>query len=104
MGQSTLKITIEQNSEAVFLKLEGRVAGPWAGELDRVWKALDPPAKGRRVVVDLCGVTYVDADGKRILHIIHEETAASFEANSPLTDYFAEEAQQVNVTDAVREA
>lgn len=94
MGQHTLKISIEHNSDSVFVKLEGRVTGPWAVELQRVWQTLQPPVMGRRVVVDLCDVTFVDAQGNSILRTIHNETGAIFEANSPLTDYFAAEATQ----------
>jgi hypothetical protein len=102
-GQHTLKITVEQNSEAVFLKLEGRVAGAWAVELRRAWLALEPPVLGKRVVLDLCGVTYLDAEGKRVLRSIHNQTNASFETNSPLTDYFAEEAIQQTEPNAPEE-
>ncbi len=93
-GQPTLKITVKQNSETLFLKLEGRVTGPWAVELDRVWKELRLSVMGTRVVLDLCGVTFLDGDGMRVLRSIHQETKACFETNSPLTDYFAEQAMQ----------
>ena len=36
-GLNTLRITFQDTNEAIEMRLEGRVAGPWASELDRVW-------------------------------------------------------------------
>lgn len=63
-----LKITQHRDasSESVSLLLEGRLAGAWVEELESCWRraAGNPPI---RAVVDLTGVTFVDADGKALL-------------------------------------
>lgn len=63
-----LKITQDQNaaSEPVSFMLEGRLAGPWVEELRTCWRQIAANAQSR-AVVDLTGVTFVDADGKALL-------------------------------------
>jgi ABC-type transporter Mla MlaB component len=47
------------------LRLEGRVAGPWVGELRKACeKTL---GEGRHVELDLAGVSFVDASGVVLL-------------------------------------
>jgi hypothetical protein len=46
------------------LVLEGRLVGPWVGELRRTVAELDQKA------VDLAGVTYADADGVAALRAL----------------------------------
>lgn len=63
-----LKIT-EQHSaeqESLSLLLEGRLAGPWVEELRRYSREI---AKATRqcTMIDLAGVTFIDADGKVLL-------------------------------------
>jgi hypothetical protein len=76
------------------LKLEGRVVGPWASELDRVWRPVAASLGDRKMVVDICGVTHADLDGRRTLADIHRVTGAEFVADTPMTKYFAAEAQR----------
>ena len=49
------------------MKLEGRVAGPWAAELGRVWAETAPLLASRKLIIDLHNVTYADASGKQVL-------------------------------------
>jgi anti-anti-sigma regulatory factor len=92
-------VTINQpNGGTVILKIEGRVFGPNANELDRAWHDLASSLGTRKLSVDLRDVTFVDAIGKRLLAQIHAETGAEFLADTPLTKYFAEQAQQGNGT------
>jgi anti-anti-sigma regulatory factor len=55
------------------LKLEGRVAGAWVGELRRAVDEL--LARAGEVVLDLAGVTYADADGTRLLRELRRAPA-----------------------------
>jgi len=48
-------------NHSVILKLEGRVVGPWVGELRRVCESL--LAEQRRLKLNLADVTYVDGEG-----------------------------------------
>jgi len=89
---STLRITINDGPEAVTLKLEGRISGPWANELGEQCRTLSGQSKN--VVVDLRGVTHVDGAGREILADIHKKTGARFLADTPMTQYFAEQACQ----------
>jgi anti-anti-sigma regulatory factor len=90
-SQLTLRISIEQNPDAVTIKLEGRIAGPWAAELGRTWNSLAHSLDGRSTTLDLRGVTYVDANGKQTLKAIYRDSGAHMLTASPLTQYFAQE-------------
>jgi hypothetical protein len=63
-----LKITEHtvEGTESMSLLLEGRLAGPWVEEVDSYWCRLDEHQR-RRTVIDLGGVTFVDAEGKVLL-------------------------------------
>jgi anti-anti-sigma regulatory factor len=89
-----LRITIHQNPESVEIKLEGRIAGPWAAELGNTWNDLAPGLKKRSVSLDISGVTYMDAEGSQLLKDMCQSAEISFLTNSPLTEYFAEEAMR----------
>lgn len=88
-----LRITTEKSAEAVTLKLEGKIAGPWVEELARAWresKSVTPPA---RVTVDLSAVTYVDAEGKKLLATIHQQEG-HLQAGGCMTRCIVEEIQK----------
>ena len=90
-----MKVTIDQRDrEAVILKIEGRLFGLRVPELHRAWQELAPSLGSRKLFVDLRGMTFIDATGRRLLAEIHQETGAKFLADTPLTKYFAEQAQQ----------
>ena len=61
-----LKITKPRDPASVSLMLEGRLAGPWVKELENCWLQMQANAQGRPLV-DLTGVTFVDAEGKALL-------------------------------------
>ena len=61
-----LKISqVGKANHAVTLKLEGRVVGPWVGELRQVCETL--LSEGRALKLDLADVTFADADGVAVL-------------------------------------
>ena len=61
-----LKISqAEKANHSVTLKLEGRVVGPWVGELRQVCETL--LTEGRALKLDLAEVTFADADGVAVL-------------------------------------
>ena len=88
-----LRITIDEKENPVRLKLEGRIVGPWVAELARAWQSLGPSLGDRKLLVDLCGISYINAEGRRILAEMYRQTHARFETDTPLTEYFAEEAR-----------
>ena len=62
-----LRITVKNGKQPTILKLEGKLAGPWVDELLRTWSELRVKRPGLTASLDLSDVSYVDADGKRIL-------------------------------------
>jgi ABC-type transporter Mla MlaB component len=52
-------------NHSVTLKLEGRVVGPWVGELRQVCEAL--LTEGRALRLDLAEVTFADIEGVAVL-------------------------------------
>lgn len=76
------------------MKPEGRISGVWVAELRRTWQDLAPSLGSRKLRVDLCEVTFVDEEGRKLLAEIYEKTKAEILADSPLTKYFAEEAMR----------
>jgi anti-anti-sigma regulatory factor len=86
-----LKITIQESDKAIEIKLEGRVAGPWAAELSRAWMETAPQLGQRNLLIDLRNVTYSDAIGKQALQEIYTQTQAKLVTSSPWTQYLAEE-------------
>ena len=71
-----LKITQHRDaaSESVSFMLKGRLAGPWVEELNACWHQMVANQQSR-VVVDLTGVTFVDAEGKALLTQMWEQGA-----------------------------
>lgn len=70
-----LRITANDSPRALTFRLEGRLEGPWVGELEQCWrKTLNGPSRPS-VCVDLTGVTFIDAAGKARLAEMHEQGA-----------------------------
>jgi hypothetical protein len=67
-----MKITFCNSSESAVLKVEGKLAGPWVDELERTWHSLNGTQISGHLQVDLCAVTYVDEEGKRLLQEMHK--------------------------------
>lgn len=82
-----------------MIKLEGRVVGPWAEELQAVWGDLASTLKERLVTLDLRNVTYIDVSGMQVLRQICREKKPSILTGSPLTESFAEQAQRNTTND-----
>lgn len=70
-----MKITAQWDQDSIQLILEGRLAGPWVTELERVWKNVRPSDKGA-YTVDLSGVTFIEEMGTELLRRMWQEGAA----------------------------
>jgi hypothetical protein len=71
-----LKIT-EHRTEgtgATSLLLEGRLVGPWVQEVDSYWRRTAVNQQ-KGTIIDLAGVTFVDAEGKALLARMWREGA-----------------------------
>jgi anti-anti-sigma regulatory factor len=91
MSRKMLRITLEEKTDAVVLKLEGRLAGPWAAELGRLWEEKAPSIANKKVSLDLRATTFADERGVSILKTIYSQTGAAFLTGTPWTQYLAEE-------------
>jgi hypothetical protein len=89
-----LRITIHETAKGQTIKLEGKIAGPWVEEFNRAWHSLAPSLGSRVLHLDLCGVAFIDANGRQLLREIYQKTDACFLADSPLTQYFADDARR----------
>lgn len=94
---------MEENSETVTLRLEGRLAGPWTAELERLWQQTAPLINSRQLSLDLRETTYADAGGIQALRFIYSQTGAAILAGSTWTQYLAEEVKRQD-NDILREA
>ena len=91
MSQHTLRISIQETESAIVLTLEGRVAGPWAAELGRVWVNEAPRLTCSKLAIDISNVIFADADGTRILRDIYSRARPTIVASTPWTKYIAEQ-------------
>lgn len=87
-----LKISIEEDVAAATLKIEGKLVGQWATELGRTWRDLWSSTGQKRLLLDIRGMTFADQTGCEILGEIVRTAGAEIIANSPLTQYFANQA------------
>ena len=94
-----LKITEQRSPEAssVSLTLEGRLFGPWVEELNACCRRL-PLSHGRPVMIDLTGVTFIDAEGKALLARLWRE-GAELQASGCLTRCIVEEITGISRVD-----
>ncbi len=70
-----LRIGFKDTADNVTFHLEGKLAGAWVDDLERSWYALTSKDPGKRVVVNLAGVTFVDSEGERLLRWMYEHGA-----------------------------
>jgi anti-anti-sigma regulatory factor len=70
-----LRITLKTGCEGAVLKLEGRLSGPWVGELERTWCDVTSKNPAGSVVVDLSDVTFIDSEGKNLLRRMFRQGA-----------------------------
>ena len=93
-----LKITQHRDaaSESVSFFVEGRLAGPWVEELRKCWRRrVATPSS--RTIIDLTGVTFVDADGKALLTRMSQQ-GAQLHAVGCLTRCIVEEVTKAGST------
>jgi len=90
-----VKVTIHKvESGKMTIQIEGKIAGQHVAELDRAWQDAVLMLGLNKLSLDIRGVTYLDANARRLLAGIFAKTQAEFIADTPLTKYFAEQAQQ----------
>jgi anti-anti-sigma regulatory factor len=70
-----LRITIHTHPTCLTLQLEGRLAGPWVGELAECWQRILADQGGPVNRVDLAALTSIDAAGKELLAALYARGA-----------------------------
>jgi anti-anti-sigma factor len=88
-------VTVAEEPSTLTLRIEGKVAGVTVDELCQAWRKISSKLAGRNVVIDLRDIIFIDRTGLAVLADIHRQTGAKFEATSPLTQYFAEQAMKI---------
>ena len=95
-GESTtFRVTVQDEPKRLTMKLEGKMVGPWVTECRQAWTTLLSTLSARKLTLDLCGVTFVDEPGLRLLREIYRATGPDIITNSPLTKHFAEQATRL---------
>jgi anti-anti-sigma regulatory factor len=79
-----LRITSSRAGTIGRLKVEGRLAGDWVGELSKAAAAAEADAP--HLVVDLADVTYVDADGASLLRALRSRGVALADCSAFVSD------------------
>jgi hypothetical protein len=70
-----IKITIHDGPEALTFRVEGRLIGAWAKELEQCWKTAASIRERKALIVDLTETLYIDEEGKRVLHKLFHDGA-----------------------------
>jgi len=86
-----LRITTHDSEEQVHIVLEGRVAGAWAKELERVWAELVPKIASKKLSIDMREVTYADESGKQVLVKMSSHGDTEMLAGTLGTQYLAKQ-------------
>jgi anti-anti-sigma regulatory factor len=86
-----LKITEQRGiePESLSLLIEGRLAGPWVEELNGYCRKMSE-AHQHCTVIDLTGVTFIDANGKALLAQLWQQ-GTELRASGCLTKCIVEE-------------
>jgi ABC-type transporter Mla MlaB component len=84
-----LRISFRNEPEGTAVKLEGKLSGPWVDELDRCWKENTGHCHGL-VSLDLSDVTYIDAEGKKLLARMLDQ-GIYLEGTNLMTQYIVDE-------------
>lgn len=66
-----IKIHIEEMDGRLIIYVEGRLAGAFVPELENCWNMARSGDSGRRISVDLSGITCVDRSGRYLLQLMH---------------------------------
>jgi len=96
-----LRITVHDNLESLTFQLEGRLVGPWVGEVEACRQCTLAGRRRLAVRFDLAGVTFIDAAGKAYLADMHRQ-GAQFVAIDCLTKAIVAEITKAPMPDCGR--
>jgi anti-anti-sigma regulatory factor len=81
-----LRITIAETETESRWILQGKLVGPWVEELRSCWKKKHRVRNGRRCVLDLNDVMFIDKSGERLLRALSKR-GAQLVANGVYTNH-----------------
>ena len=87
------KISIVETRRQRRLVLEGRLIPPWTSEVESAWRNAGQQLQGRKLVIDLTNVTFINSDGERILFELMRE-GAKFSRGDVLTKHVLKQLAQ----------
>lgn len=85
-----LRITVQTEGSKTLLKLDGKITGPWVKELESCWEMLRRVQTGKKLVVELTEVSFINSAGNLLLERMHRE-GAELLGEGPLTRSIVEE-------------
>ena len=88
-----MRILTEERGDAYTLSLQGRIAGEWVPVLERCWRSILREAPSAKITAILSDVSYIDADGERLLERMWRGGAA-FVASGCLNRFVVERIQR----------
>lgn len=96
-----LRISVQENANAVWLVLEGRLVGPWVDELKRVCQERRACVAAAQMNIDLCGLTAMDTGGQQLLDELLQ-SGATIRCSDVMNQYLVE--QMAKPTERSQEA
>jgi len=85
-----LRVTKSDETGATSFKLEGKLASCWVDVLEQCWRQAVAEYSGKRMVVDLNALTYVDGRGTELLGRMYRD-GADFQARTCLAKGIVDE-------------
>src|SRR5215831_14531906 len=85
-----LRITVLNDARATTFKMEGKLTREWVREAEKSWMAFSDIPRTEPIVVDLCGVSFVDDPGRKLLARMHS-SGAKLIGTGPMTSALIEE-------------
>lgn len=85
-----LKITLLDSAIELRFRLEGRLSGAWVPELRQCWKTASSTTEGRRIVLDLREVDFIDPEGQELVTQM-SHGGVNLLANTPLIQSLIDE-------------
>src|SRR4051794_17491482 len=71
-----LKITTQDSADTAAITLEGKLADAWVDELEHTWYSVRLTHRPENILLDLCNVSFIDAEAKKLLRWMCGEGAS----------------------------
>ncbi len=85
-----LRITVEDHENALAIRVEGKLRGPWVAELEHCWKGARHQADGKPIRADLTNVSFVDDAAKSLLGRMLQD-GVELDATGPMMPHIVAE-------------